>query len=180
MEQEIITKKSRGKAFVEYALVRMQNDTAFGAALRRADNPATEYQAWEYLANWCAIDNQFELFAFAVVSAALARAKPGRDGFMGLGQAIAACYSEGGTPGNQADAAKSRLRRVLACSTIEEVCRVLRPVLSLIASRGVALDYGKLLDDLLKYGEWTRQRWAVDFYGRRIADDSDDVQSQPQ
>jgi len=178
MEQEITIKKSRGKVFVHHVLSRLQNDTAFGAALRRADNPATEYQAWEYLAGWCEIDNQFEMLPFSIVSAALARAKPARDGNFGLGQAIAACYSEGGTPGNQSDAAKARLRRVLACNASDEVCRILRPVLSLIASRGVALDYGRLLDDLLYFGERTRRRWAVNFYGRSVADDSDDVQSQ--
>lgn len=173
MEQGIVTKKSRGKAFVEYVISRLQNDAAFGAALRRADNPATEYQAWEYLSNWCDIDNKFELLPFSIVSAALARAKPVRDGNLGLGQAIAACYVE-----KQSDAAKAKLRRVLACTSTEEVCRIIRSVLRLIASRSVLLEYGKLLDELLYFGERIRQRWAVNFYGRRVDDDSNDVLSQ--
>ena len=172
MEQEKKDKASRGGAFVAHALQRMKDDTGFGAALRRADNPATEYQAWEYLAPWCELDNIRERLPFATVAAALARAKPARDGHQRIGQALAACYDDG----NQSDNAKSKLRRLLACDSVEESCRVLRPLLSLLASKEKArLNYGSLLDDLLWFGERTQQRWAMDFFGRRGDDDRDGV-----
>jgi CRISPR system Cascade subunit CasB len=168
MEQEKKEKTSRGRSFVEYALQRMKDDSGFGAALRRADNPATEYQAWEHLASWCDLEKSWERVPFATVAAALARAKPVRNGHQPIGQALAACYDEG----NQSDNAKSKLRRLLACDTVEEACRVLRPLLGLMASKEKShLDYGSLLDDLLKFGEWTKQRWAMDFFGRRGDDD---------
>lgn len=168
----------RGEAFVQFTLKRLQKDSAFGAALRRADNPSTEYQAWEYLSHWCDIDKPWELQPFATVGAALARAKPINDGSLRIGAAIAACYSEGGAPGNQTDTAKAKIRRLLACDTIDEICRILRPILSLITSRGIHLWYSDLLDDLIHYSEYKKQKWAVDFYGRRQqADDSIDLQN---
>lgn len=168
MEKEKTEKASRGKAFVEYALGRMKEDTGFGAALRRADNPATEYQAWENLVPWCDLDKAWERLPFATIAAALARAKPERDGHQSLGRALAACYEDG----NQSDNAKSKLRRLLACDSVEEACRVLRPLLSLMASKEKAhLDHGSLLDDLLWFGDRTKQRWAMDFFGRRGDDD---------
>ena len=163
MKQEKKEKSSRGRSFVEFALQRMQDDTGFGAALRRADNPATEYQAWEHLAHWCDLDKIWERLPFVTIAAALARAKPGRDGHQRVGQAIAACYDDG----NQSDNAKSKLRRLLACDSVAEACRVLRPLLRLMASKEKAhVDYGSLLDDLLQFGdgERIRQRWAIDFF----------------
>jgi CRISPR system Cascade subunit CasB len=168
MEQEKIEKSSRGHLFVGHVLQRMQADTGFAAALRRADNPATEYQAWEHLAHWCDLDKIWDRMPFATVGAALARAKPGRNGHQSIGRALAACYDDG----NQSDNAKSKLRRLLACDSTEEACRVLRPLLALMASKEKAhLDYGALLDDLLWLGERTKQRWAMDFFGRRGDDD---------
>lgn len=166
MEQEKTEKSSRGHAFVEYVLQRMKEDTGFGAALRRADNPATEHQAWEHLARWCDLEKAWERLPFATIAAALARAKPARNGHQPIGQALAACYDDG----NQSDNAKSKLRRLLACDTVEEACRVLRPLLGLMASKEKAqLDYGSLLDDLLKFGdgEWIKKRWAMGFFGKR-------------
>ena len=69
-----------------YVLGRMKKDSAFGAALRRADNPATESQAWEYLASWCDLDKDLERRPFATVAAAIAHAKPDKDGFFGIGE----------------------------------------------------------------------------------------------
>ncbi|MDY0145222.1 MAG: type I-E CRISPR-associated protein Cse2/CasB, partial [Kiritimatiellia bacterium] len=60
MEDQQKEKASRGHSFVEYVLQRMEDDTGFGAALRRADNPATDYQAWEHLARWCDLDKAWE------------------------------------------------------------------------------------------------------------------------
>ena len=172
MEQEKKEKASRGSAFVAYVLPRMAADTGVGAALRRADNPATEYQAWEHLARWCDLDKTRERLPFATVAAALARVKPTKDGHQPLGRALAACYEDG----NQSDNAKSKLRRLLACDSAEEACRVLRPLLGLMTSKGKShLNYGSLLDDLLWFGERTKQRWAMDFFGRRGDDDRDGV-----
>ena len=168
MEDQKKEKASRGHSFVEYVLQRMKDDTGYGAALRRADNPATDYQAWEHLARWCDLDKAWERLPFETIAAALARAKPQQDGQQPIGRALAACYDDG----NKSDNAKSKLRRLLACDSIEEVCRVLRPLLGLMASKGQAhLAYGALLDDLLRFGERTKQRWAMDFFGRREADD---------
>ena len=166
--QDIVDKKTRGQAFVEYVLKRLNQDSAFGAALRRADNPATEYQSWEYLAGWCDLEKDWERHPYAVIAAALSHAKPPHDGGLGIGQAIAACFDDG----NKSDSAKAKLRRLLACDTVHEACTILRPLLSLIESKlaGSGLNYGQLLDDLLWFkAERTRARWASDFYGRREA-----------
>ncbi len=165
METKIL-KKSREQAFVEFVLERMKKDTAFGAVLRRADNPATESQVWEHLIRWCDIEDDRQRLPFATVAAAMARAKPERDGSLGIGKAIAACYDEG----YNSDQAKAKLRRLLDCDSAQEVCKILRPLLSLCASRGAHLSYSQLLHDLIYFGEKTRIRWAIDFYPRREND----------
>lgn len=171
MAEQSKQKTSRGQSFASFVIERMKSDTGFGAALRRADNPATEYQSWEHLAPWCDIEKAWERSAFAVIAASLARVKLQSDGAEGIGHAIAASYEDG----NKSDAAKAKLRRLLACTNTEEACTILRPLLSLVASRGVKVNHGLLLDQLLYYGEKTRVRWAADFYGRRVDDDSDNV-----
>jgi CRISPR system Cascade subunit CasB len=163
-----MTKNSRGAAFVAFVLKRLAQDTAFGAVLRRADNPATEYQSWEYLAAWCDLDNTFERTCFATVAAGLARAKQSIDAPASIGVAIARSYNEG----NQDDSAKRKLRRLLACDTSTEACQWVRPVLRLAESRGVRVNHGQLLDDLLYFGLKVKERWAIDFYGRK--EDKDD------
>jgi CRISPR system Cascade subunit CasB len=155
-------KSSRGAAFAAFVLKRLGNDTAFGAALRRADNPATEYQSWEYLASWCDLENSYERTCFATVAAGLARAKQSIDTQASIGRAVALCYPKG----NKDDSAKSRLRRLLACDSSAEACKWVRPLLRLMVSRGVQLNFGRLLDDLLYFGPKVKERWATDFYGK--------------
>lgn len=169
METAIISgENSRGDAFAAFVLKRMAQDTAFGAALRRADNPATEYQSWEYLAKWCDLDNTYERTCFVTVAAALAHAKQSIDTQSSIGSAIARSYKDG----NQDDSAKRRLRRLLACDTGKEACKWVRPLLRLAESRGVHVNFGRLLDDLLYFGPKVKERWAMDFYGRK--EDKDD------
>ncbi|GHV71409.1 type I-E CRISPR-associated protein Cse2/CasB [Spirochaetia bacterium] len=170
--------KTKSDAFVEMVIERLNgknSDAALGAALRRADNPATEYQSWEYLAKWCDIEKSWERKPFVLIGAALAKAKPHTNGNLGIGQAIARCYSDEGTyNGNEKDGAKAKLRRLLACDTTEEACDILRPLLSLISSRGVPLNYAGLLQDLLRSNEWflahIKPRWAKDFYHKQEED----------
>ncbi|MBL2515919.1 type I-E CRISPR-associated protein Cse2/CasB, partial [Klebsiella pneumoniae] len=39
--------ESPAKRFVGYVIERIAKDSGFAARLKRADNPATEYQSWE-------------------------------------------------------------------------------------------------------------------------------------
>ncbi|MBU1087910.1 MAG: type I-E CRISPR-associated protein Cse2/CasB [Candidatus Omnitrophica bacterium] len=164
-------KKKKGEAFVEFVISRIHADNAFRAALTRADNPATEYQSWEYLAKWCDLDKDWERRPLATIAAAIATAKPARDGYLGIGQAIATCYDDG----NQSDQAKAKFRRLLACDSVIEVCRILRPLLRLISSKEKSVCYGKLVNDLMYFGdgEKIKTQWASNFYGRRQDDSID-------
>lgn len=167
-------KISREESVVQRIVQRcnQKSETAFVAALKRADNPNMEYQAWEYLAQYRVnLEHEWERLPYVTVLAAVAKAKPTMDGFMELGQAIAACYEDGRT----SDQAKGKLRRVLACDSTEELCVVLRPLLALIQSKGVRISYGKLLCDLVRFhNEWAEKikaRWAQGFFGAPVLEE---------
>ncbi|NCB56758.1 MAG: type I-E CRISPR-associated protein Cse2/CasB [Gammaproteobacteria bacterium] len=160
-------KVSRAERFIGYVIERINKDNGFAARLKRSDNPATEYQSWELLAEFSVdLEKEWERLPYCTVGAALARAKPVSDGKLAIGAAIAACFDDG----NQSDQAKARLRRLLACTSTTEACRILRPLLMLMASRGVTPNFSQLLDQLLWYSgdnqERIRARWAQEFYRR--------------
>lgn len=169
----------RGKrlAFVDYIINRCHSSNGIRAALKRADNPATEYQSWEVLAGFnIDLEHENQRLPYATVAAAIARSKVEKNGTSKIGAAIARCYEDG----NASDQAKAKLRRLLACDSVPEASRILRPLLSLIESKGnVALDYASLLDELLWFGHDESQlrikaRWAQDFYGKSASGDHDE------
>ncbi|MCE7522768.1 type I-E CRISPR-associated protein Cse2/CasB [Alloalcanivorax xenomutans] len=167
--------KSWEQRFVETVIERCQNDKGMAARLRRADNPATEYQSWELL-GWFGVDleRDYERLPFVTVAATIAKSKSERNGSLRLGQAITSCYKEG----NKDDQAKARLRRLLACNDLAEACRILRPVLTLIDNRvGQPLDYVRLLRQLrffgFESGLRTKTQWAQEFYGQPVDDDKE-------
>lgn len=150
---------------------RKPGSSAASAALKHAYNPKMEYQSWEYLAQaekrvgvFINLENDDERLPYTTIASAMAKAKVEQNGTVQIGQAIAQCYDDG----NESDQAKMKLRRLLACDTTEEVCRVLRPLFSLIAAKAnVELDYAKLLKDLLNfhfYSKDVKTRWANNFY----------------
>lgn len=145
---------------------KLPGDTAMGARLRRADNPATEYMAWEYLVRLgLTLEEAKSRRAFAVVAAALAREKPAKDGEWGIARCLA--QSEEQPQGDAASPSSIRFRRLLACDSQEEACRVLRPIIRLVASRLPGrLSYEKLLQDLLYFGPRVKERWAQEYYAR--------------
>ncbi|APR04651.1 type I-E CRISPR-associated protein Cse2/CasB [Thauera chlorobenzoica] len=158
---------SREERFVAGVLKLCTENKGMAARLRRADNPATEYQSWELLAAYgIDLEQERERLPFVTVAAAIAKAKAERNGSLGLGRAIAACYESG----NAGDQAKARLRRLLACDDLAELCRILRPLLSLIDSKvGQPLDYIRLLKQLRRFpfnAQQVRAQWAQEFYGQ--------------
>ncbi len=160
--------KSIEVAFVDYVIRRCQKENGVSAKLGRADNPSTEYQSWDILAGFkVKLDSDNQRLPYALIAASIARSKVSKNGSLGLGSAIAKCYSDG----NRSDQAKMKLRRLLACDSTPEVCRILRPLMSLMISRGITqLNYAKLLKDLLSFHWDNRQTrikadWAQNFYG---------------
>ena len=157
---------SRAEKFVAYVFARCEKDKGVAARLRRAGNPDTEHQSWEFLVRWVDLDRLNERLPHALIASRIASDEAHQNGSLNLGQAIARCYEKG----YENDSAKAKLRRLLSCNDVPEVCRVLRPLLSLIDSRvSGTLDYARLLDQLLNYRfadrrESVRAQWAQDFY----------------
>lgn len=158
----------REASFVHGVIQQCQQDKGLAARLRRANNPATEYQSWELLARYgIDLERDDERLPFASVAAAIAKAKMQNNGSLTLGRAVASCYPDG----NQNDQAKARLRRLLACDEVTELCRLLRPVLTLIDSRvAQPLDYTRLLGQLRRFafaGPQVKAQWAQEFYSHK-------------
>lgn len=175
--QKSHARQSKSLAFVEYIINRCQTSNGIRAALKRADNPATEYQSWEVLAGFHVnLEYENQRLPYATIGAAIARKNATDNGTLKIGQAIARCYEDG----NSSDQAKAKLRRLLACETTAEACRILRPLFSLIEAKGnVALDYASLLDDLLWFSHEESQnrikaRWAQGFYGKQSEGEKDE------
>lgn len=166
MNSEPAKRAGKPDAFVQFIIEKCKDDKGVAAAFRRADNPSTEYQSWEYLTAFnIDLEKKWERIPYAAIAAAIARAKVEKNGVKGIGSAIACCYDDG----NQSEQAKAKLRRLLACDSVEETCRILRPLFSLIDSKRVAgeLNYAKLLYQLLHIGfdsQSVKTQWAMDFY----------------
>lgn len=156
--------------FVHSVIQQCQQDKGLAARLRRGDNPATEYQCWELLASFGVdLEREHQRLPFVTMAAAIARAKAERNGSLSLGRALAACYEDG----RDSSQAKARLRRLLACDELAELCRILRPLFSLIESKaGQPLDYVRLLKQLRRFPFNTQQvkaQWAQEFYAQALA-----------
>lgn len=171
-------KKSNELRFVETVIERCNNDKGLAARIRRADNPAMEYQSWELLGSlsYLGIDleQDYRRLPYVTVAAAIAKSKTDHNGVLSLGRALAACYDDG----RESAQAKARLRRLLACSELAEVCRILRPVLTLIDSKvGQPLDYERLLRQLRFFGQKTKAQWAQEFYGQTTSSVGEEVEA---
>lgn len=163
-QQMLVNAISKEQQFIQFIIERCNQNKGFAARLRRADNPATEYQSWDILGPWVELDNPWQRLPYATVGAAIARSKVDKNGSLSLGKGLADAYAEKGS----SEQATARLRRLLACTDVQEACRVLRPVLTLLDSKlNQPLDYGKLLRELRYFGENSKVRWAQDFYAQR-------------
>lgn len=176
--QEISPRSSREARFVDAMIERCGQDKGQAARLRRADNPATEYQSWELLATYGVdLENERERLPFVTVAAAIAKAKAEQNGKASLGRALAACYDDG----RESSQAKARLRRLLACTELAELVRHLRPVLTLINSKsGQTLDYLRLLKQLRSFAydpQRIKAQWAQEFYNQPLAEKTEGEQA---
>ena len=149
--------------FVSYVLQKLQSDdTGFRAALTRADNPATEAQAWSVLVKFCDLKNDRQRLPLALIGACMARVRAEENGKQSFGEALQLCKEK---LGEDDERIERKLRRVLTCDDTLELVQVLRPILRFVVSQGnVALDYIQLLKDVLYFNEKTKLIWASQYY----------------
>lgn len=171
--------------YVAEVIERAQKDNAFAAKLRRADNPATEDQAYWFLTakGVDLVEDNIRL-PYALIGAAICKVKPQTNGTARIGEALAASFAAREPSGdeknhNEDKPGSSRLRRLLACDSIRDACVVLRPMLPFIAANSSRpLDYARLLSDLLNLeksaGAAIRKRWAMEFYGTAGKDEKEE------
>ncbi|MEN6318173.1 MAG: type I-E CRISPR-associated protein Cse2/CasB, partial [Syntrophaceae bacterium] len=158
-------KESTEEKLISDIYIRLKQDTAFRAALKKADNPDTEYQSWEYLAGYgIDIEHESVRLPYTTIFSAVARSGRESDGSLELGVALVSAYQND----QSSPPARARLRRILACSTVQEACAVLRPMLRLIGGKGIPISYARLLHDLNFFSKdpgQTKARWAQQFFG---------------
>lgn len=172
-EKEEKQSKNRYSSFVDYVLQRCAKDKSYAAKLRKADNPNTAYQAWELLISMNVdITKENEMRAFSLIGSALSKSKASHDGTHSLGTALRNTLEDKSNIKETSTAL--RLRRILACTSQEELCLVLRPTLNLILSKSntqAPLCFEQLLREVryFAYDDEQTQRvklkWARDFYG---------------
>lgn len=168
-EEGGVAAPSRDQRFVEAILQRCATDKGAAARLRRADNPATEYQSWEVLGSLGVdLERESQRLPYVTVAVAIAKSKAEHNGKQSLGRALTSCYEDGRESGQ----AKARLRRLLACDELAEACRILRPILTLINSKnGQPLDFVRLLGQLRGFpfrAQVIKAQWAQEFYGQAV------------
>lgn len=177
------SKNDRAENFVNFVMqFCIAENKAALAALKCADNPNKQEKSYDYLsAFYIDCKNPNEFLPYATIAAAIAKTNSKENGHVGIGRAIARCYDTIETSDNKKEIdpqAKIKVRRLLACDSTEEACRVLRSLFSLIESRNIKnINYISLLRDLESFHldwkrELTKQYWAKDFYNRVL--DKDD------
>ena len=168
------------QSFVAKIINRLKDDTAFRAAMTRADNPSTEAQAWRFLIELGNVDlkNDSERQAFALVGAAMARERTDGNGSQSLGQALKMCKVD---PTKEDESVERRLSRILACDSRKELIPILRQILRYAQNNEkVSLDYERLLREILYFGERVKIQWAADYYSRSFDKNDENQEEDPE
>lgn len=179
-------KKENIQEFIDKLFELCRTSKGDAARLRHADVPALAPRSWGSLARLGVYPDNWDLPECSCVAAAVAGLKDYQNGTLGLGTALRLAYAEKRAAGDkeQADFKApdgARLRRILSCDTVEELVRILRPMIKLIQSRGVGLDYARLLGNLSRFRfnpEAVKQQWATEFFRRGEKDNTADNTAQ--
>ena len=137
-------------------------DTGSIARLKRADgSERLAVQAWDLLLRFNVKDQ--DIAPCLALLAPLCRRDDPADGTASLGRALASCADD-------KESGSIRLRRLLNCGGVDELCMQLRPLLAFIDSRAKEkLSYARLLGEALAFRSPDRRqeikmRWAKDYW----------------
>lgn len=78
---------------------------------------------------------------------------------------LAACRNKGGDSLNSPF--DRRFRRLLACSSKEELCAHLTDIVRGMKSEAIPINYERLYEDISWWGDAVRERWAIHYWSNR-------------
>lgn len=169
------------KNFVEYVFKRKKDDTGFAAKLRRCDNRDTEYYAYEILSKFIDMQKDSQRLPYALIGAAICKDNSTIDGEDNLGTSLAKCLKAKWDAENKWERMSEkerddkirqgslRMRRLLDCDSIDEICLILRQIITYIQSNMPgSLSYSQLLADINGFDSLNsnsiKRKWATQFF----------------
>ncbi len=153
---------SRISAFLDWA---ENNDRGTLADLRHGFSPATEYRAWPHLARWCDLADDRQRRIWTTVGAGYATLeKTASVGNFGVTLRKLALHGASGTPDDALTSFDARFRRLLTCTSAEEVCEHLPGIIRAAKSKDVPIDFEQLFWDLVRWGPEIKVRWAACYW----------------
>ncbi len=153
------------QAFVAFLETRT-SDRGTMADLRHGFSEGTQYRSWPHLAPW--VDLADDRLRAAAVTVAAGFALHGRSIPGGNLGTVCRKLATAGALGERGLATfDGRFRRILACSSTEELAGHVQGVLRAAERRGIGVDFVRLFADLRSWTwrERTRLEWAQEYWG---------------
>ncbi len=140
---------------------KAKDDRGVMADLKRGFSETTADRSWPYLAKWgCNIVNDRERQIYQLVSASYAVTKGLNINNGNMGD-VCRRLAMGDNRGE--DGLKSfdaRFRRLLTCSSRDELCKHLTGIIKAAATKNIAINFRQLFKDLWYWSDITRLQWA--------------------
>lgn len=162
------------ESFVSYIVDVCKRDKGIRADLRRADSDALEWKAWQYIHVFLEDleKDEKKRNILVLIASSIASDTNPQNGNKKFGQAIRLIYP----PPKEYKQFPLRFARILSCDDIEELLLSMRPMIRLIASKGIKLDFAALMDDLLWFLQKEKQsdvkaRWMQQYLTGEKEDD---------
>lgn len=165
--------KSRAERFVAM-LEKRKDDRGVMADLKRGFSETTADRTWPYISRWgCDLVNNRQRIIYQTVAAAYAYCKIiTLKGNLGATCRQIAAGDEKGDEGIKTF--ETRFRRLLTCSTLEELSVHLVGIIKTAASKNIPLNYTGLFEDLWWWSNNTKIKWAAEYWGAR-AEGQDEI-----
>ena len=159
-----------------------RQDRALLADLRHGFGDATSYRAWPHIAPFCRLQDDRDRLIWLTVAAGAATAAgrgvcPRSNRWHNMGDTLRTiALGRDARPEEALRSYEGRFRRLLTCSTSEDLCSQLPTIIRAAANKDVAVNYETLFWDLVKWQDGkARLRWAAHYWGgleESTADDS--------
>ncbi|MGL6195677.1 MAG: type I-E CRISPR-associated protein Cse2/CasB [Thermoguttaceae bacterium] len=163
-------KLSSREEFIEF-LQKNERNTGIMADLRKGFNSLTAHYSWKHIGRFCFLDDEKHRTIFQTVGAAFATHplfRKSSESNPNMGTVMRMIAARGAENISDALASfESRFRRILTCDTSEEVCSLLRGVISAAKLKNIRIPYLSLIDDLFFWDPNVKMRWAHEFWGVR-------------